>query len=131
MRSVTSRMATMSQILSLRPFVPAKDFEQSMQFYEALGFRITHRDTDIAMLKAESFSFILQNFYVKELAENLMLQMLVRDADAWWAQAEPERLAQQFGVQPARAPAMQSWGMKVGFVFDPAGVLWHVAEALF
>jgi catechol 2,3-dioxygenase-like lactoylglutathione lyase family enzyme len=121
----------MSQILSLRPFVPAQDFDASIRFYEALGFRVSHRDTDIAMLKAESFSFILQNFYVKEFAENLMLQLLVRDADAWWTQTNPERLTDTFGVKPARAPAMQSWGMKVGFVFDPSGVLWHIAEAPF
>jgi catechol 2,3-dioxygenase-like lactoylglutathione lyase family enzyme len=121
----------MSQILAVRPFVPARDFQTSIQFYQALGFRLTHQDTDIAMLKAESFSFILQNFYVKELAENFMLQMLVRDVDAWWAQAEPDTLAERFGVAPARAPAMQSWGMKVGFVFDPSGVLWHIAEAPF
>jgi hypothetical protein len=121
----------MSQILALRPFVPAKDFELSISFYEALGFRLTHRDEGIAMLKTESFSFILQKYYVKEWAENCMLQMLVRDVDAWWSQIEPETLTTRFAVQPARAPAMQSWGMKVGFVFDPSGVLWHVAEAPF
>ncbi len=26
---------------------------------------------------------------------------------------------------------LQSWGLKVGFVVDPSGVLWHVAEAPF
>jgi uncharacterized glyoxalase superfamily protein PhnB len=121
----------MSQLLALRPFVPAKDFDLSIRFYEALDFRVTHRDKDVAMLKTEGFSFILQNFYVKEFAENFMLQMLVRDVDAWWAQKEPQTLAERFGVNPARAPAIQSWGMKVGFVFDPSGVLWHVAEAVF
>lgn len=121
----------MSQLLALRPFVPAKDFELSKRFYEALGFRITHEDERIAMLKAESFSFILQNFYVREFAENCMQQLLVRDVDAWWQQTNPEALAGRFGVNAARAPAMQSWGMKVGFVFDPSGVLWHVAEVPF
>ncbi|BAO92187.1 VOC family protein [Caballeronia cordobensis] len=121
----------MSQILALRPFVPAQDFALSKRFYEALGFRITHQDDDIAMMKAGSFSFILQNFYVKEFAENCMLQLLVRDVDAWWREMNPEALAGEFGVNPARAPAMQSWGMKVGFVFDPSGVLWHVGEVPF
>jgi hypothetical protein len=27
-----------------------------------------------------------------------------------------------------RAPAMQSWGLRVGYVHDPSGVLWHVAQ---
>jgi len=121
----------MNQLLALRPFVPARDFELSRRFYEALGFRVTHQDDDIAMLKAESFSFILQNFYVKELAENCMLQMLVRDVDAWWREMKPEELSERFTVKPARAPAIQPWGMKVGFVFDPSGVLWHVGEVPF
>jgi hypothetical protein len=121
----------MSQILSLRPFVPAKDFDVSIRFYEALGFRVTLKDKGIAILKTEGFSFILQNYYVQEWAENCMLQMLVRDVDAWWEQNNPEALSTRFAVKPAGAPAMQSWGMRVGFVFDPSGVLWHIAEAVF
>ncbi len=60
-----------------------------------------------------------------------MLQLLVRDVDAWWSQVNPKALADRFAVNRAAPPAMQSWGMKVGFVFDPSGVLWHVAEAVF
>ena len=100
-------------------------------FYQALGFRMTHEDDSIAMLKQGGFSFILQDFYKQDLAENLMLQLLVRDAASWWRDADPDRLVAEFGVKPPRAPAMQSWGMVVGFVFDPSGVLWHVAEAPF
>lgn len=118
-------------ILALRPFVPARDYDLSRRFYEALGFAVTHRDDDVTLLKLGSFGFILQNFYVAEAAENLMLQILVRDVDAWWARVDPGRLVEAFGVKPPKPPAMQSWGLKVGFLFDPSGVLWHVAEAPF
>jgi hypothetical protein len=121
----------MSEILALRPFVPAKDFELSKRYYQALGFRMTLEEESIAILKLESFSFILQNFYVKEFAENCMLQLLVRDVDAWWRESQPEALVGEFSVKAPRAPVMQSWGMKVGFIFDPSGVLWHVAEVPF
>lgn len=121
----------MSEILALRPFVPAKDFEFSKRYYEALGFRTTLEEQSIAILKLESFSFILQKFYVKEFAENCMLQLLVRDIDAWWKESQPEALVSEFSVNAPRAPVMQSWGMKVGFLFDPSGVLWHVAEVPF
>jgi hypothetical protein len=121
----------MDQILGLRPFVPAKDFALSKRFYQALGFVPTHEDEAIAILKLESFSFILQNFYVKELAENCMVQLLVRDVDAWWRRVDGDKLVADFAVKPPRAPTMQSWGMKVGFVFDPSGVLWHVADVPF
>jgi uncharacterized glyoxalase superfamily protein PhnB len=121
----------MPEVLAIRAFVPAKDHDLSKRFYQALGFAVTHADRDIAMLKLDSFSFILQNFYVLELAENLMMQILVRDADAWWQRVDAAKLVADFGVKPPRSPAMQSWGMKVGFLFDPSGVLWHVAEVPF
>jgi hypothetical protein len=57
-----------------------------------------------------------------------MMQMMVDNLDAWWEHIEALDLPQAFGVQPPRAPAMQSWGLRVGYVWDPAGVLWHVAE---
>ena len=122
----------MDQVLALRPFVPAKDFEQSKKFYQALGFVLTLEDAQIAILKLGSFSFILQKFQVTEAAGNQMVQMLVRDADAWWQRhVDGAELAAAFGVKPPSAPAMQSWGLKVGFIWDPSGVLWHVAEVPF
>jgi catechol 2,3-dioxygenase-like lactoylglutathione lyase family enzyme len=122
---------TMEQVLGLRPFVPAKDLAVSKRYYEALGFAPTHEDDGIVILKLESFSFILQKFYVKELAENFMLQLMVRNVDLFWERVEAARLDQEFGVRPPRPPAMQSWGMRVGFLFDPSGVLWHIADSMF
>jgi uncharacterized glyoxalase superfamily protein PhnB len=55
----------------------------------------------------------------------------VRDADAWWRRIDAAALEAAFAVRPPRPPAMQDWGMKVGFLFDPSGVLWHVAEVAF
>ena len=121
----------MDSVLAIRPFVPAQDFSLSKRYYAALGFTLTHEDADVAILKAGSFSFILQNYYVKEFAENCMVQLLVRDVDAWWGAMDPGKLLAEFAVKEPRAPAMQPWGLKVGFVFDPSGVLWHVAEVPF
>jgi uncharacterized glyoxalase superfamily protein PhnB len=121
----------MVQVVALRPFVPARDFAMSKLFYQALGCAITYDDAAIAIFKQDSFSFILQNYYVKEFADNCMLQLVVTDVDAWWrAHVDAETLAESFGVKSPRPPVMQAWGMKVGFVFDPSGVLWHVAEAV-
>lgn len=119
----------MDAILGLRPFVPARDFGLSKRFYQALGFSLAHDGERVALLRTEGFSFLLQDFYVKELAENCMVQLLVRDVEAWWARVLPQDLVARFSVQPPRPPAMQGWGMRVGFVFDPSGVLWHVTEA--
>jgi hypothetical protein len=118
-------------VLALRPFVPARNFALAKRFYQALGFALTHEDEQIAILKLGSFGFILQNFYVKEFAENCMVQLLVRDATTWWQRVDGQKLVEDFAVKQPSAPAMQSWGMKVGFLFDPSGVLWHVAEVPF
>jgi hypothetical protein len=101
------------------------------RFYQTPGFELTLDEPEIAILKQESFSFIRQNYYVKELADNFMVQLLVRDAVAWWSRVDGPKLTAEFGVKEPRAPVMQSWGMKVGFPFDPSGVPWHVAEAVF
>jgi len=67
-----------------RPFLPAKDFAVSKDFYETLGFEKL-LDEDVAIFKAGSSTFILQNYYKKEWAENFMMQLMVDDLDAWWA----------------------------------------------
>ncbi len=43
----------------IRAFIPAKDFELSKRFYEALGFEKV-LDGDVAIFKAGSGGFILQ-----------------------------------------------------------------------
>lgn len=121
----------MSQVLGLRPFVPARDFPLSSRFYHQLGFVASFADEQVALLDLDGFGFILQNFYVKEFAENCMIQLAVGDVDAWWRRVDAAALVSDFGVNEPRAPAMQSWGMRVGFLFDPSGVLWHVAESPF
>ncbi len=121
----------MNDVLALRPFVPARDIAVSQRFYESLGFARTGGDDSVVFLKLGSFSFILQDFYVKEWAENCMLQMLVRDVDSWWRRVDGAALVASFAVRPPKPPAMQDWGLKVGFLFDPSGVLWHIAETPF
>jgi hypothetical protein len=122
----------MMQELALRPFLPAKDIEVSRRFYEALGFHATHADKDICVMKISSFSMILMTHYVKEWADNQMIQLLVRDVEPWWAEhVDAERLVSEFGVRAPKPPVLQPWGLIVGFIIDPAGVCFHVAEAPF
>ena len=54
--------------------------------------------------------------------------MLVKDIEAWWAHIGALNLAGRYGVEGLRAPELQPWGLSVTYVFDPSGVLWHIAE---
>lgn len=111
----------------MRPFMPAKDFELSKRFYEALGFEKV-LDGEVAIFNAGSGGFILQRYYQEDWANNFMMQLMVDDLDVWWAHIESLELATHFGVPAPKPPAMQPWGLRVLFVVDPSGVLWHIAQ---
>jgi len=111
----------------IRPFIPAQDFELSKRFYEALGFEKV-LDSEVAIFTAGSGGFILQRFFQEDWANNFMMQLMVDDLDAWWAHIESLDLANNFGVAAPKPPALQPWGLRVSFVVDPAGVLWHIAQ---
>lgn len=110
-----------------RPFLPAKDFGLSKRFYEALGFEKL-MDGEVAIFGVGSGSFILQNYFEKAWAENFMMQLMVDDIDAWWTHIVDLDLPGRFGVPNPKAPAMQPWGLRIAYVVDPSGVLWHVAQ---
>lgn len=110
-----------------RPFLPAKDFEVSKRFYETLGF-VKELDGEVAIFRIGATSFILQRHFQKAWAENFMMQLMVDDLDAWWAHLASLDLPGRFGVSPPKAPALQPWGLRVAYVVDPSGVLWHVAQ---
>jgi catechol 2,3-dioxygenase-like lactoylglutathione lyase family enzyme len=110
-----------------RPFLPAKDFDLSRSFYEALGFE-TILDGDIAIFRVGAGGFILQNYYKKEWAENFMMQLMVDDLDEWWSHISALNLPAKFGIPDPSPPAVQPWGLRIAFLVDPSGVLWHVAQ---
>lgn len=110
-----------------RPFLPTKDFAVSVAFYEALGFD-KELESEVAIFRVGTGGIILQRYYQKDWAENTMLQLLVDDLAAWWQHITSLELPRRFGVAEPRPPALQPWGLEVAFLFDPAGVLWHVAQ---
>jgi uncharacterized glyoxalase superfamily protein PhnB len=114
-------------VKALRPFVPAKDFAKSKQFYGDLGFRIEPLGDSIAAMHIGSHSFLLQDYYVEVWADNFVMHMFVDDLDAWWEHLSALNLATRYGVKSPRAPTLDSWGLTVAYMFDPAGVLWHIA----
>jgi len=117
-------------VIALRPFVPAKDFETSRRFYEALGFREDSLGDDLVELHLGAYSFLLQNYYVEEWAGNFMMHVLLDDLDAWWERTESLDLAGRFGVTAPTPPTPMPWGLTVSHVVDPSGVLWHFAQVL-
>lgn len=112
---------------SARPFLPTKDFKTSKAFYESLGFKKL-LDGDVAIFAAGQTAFILQRLYDESWVKFTMMQLMVDDLDQWWRHIELLDLPTKFGVQPAKPPAIQPWGLRVAYLYDPAGILWHVAQ---
>jgi catechol 2,3-dioxygenase-like lactoylglutathione lyase family enzyme len=114
--------------LEIRAFVPARDFATSAAFYDRLGFRRVVDSHEVVVFELKGMAFILQNYFDEGWARNCMMQLMVEDLDAWWAHIESLDLPAAFGVGAPKPPKVQPWGLRVGFLTDPSGVLWHVAQ---
>jgi uncharacterized glyoxalase superfamily protein PhnB len=115
-------------IVELNPFLPAKDFQVSKQFYTDLGFKLRPLGDKLAHVSFGSVSFLLSDFFVREFAENMMMHMLVNNLDQWWAGISALSLESRYGVRAPTSPRVEPWGLRVAYVVDPSGVLWHFAE---
>jgi hypothetical protein len=63
--------------VEVKALVPSKDFALSKHFYQDLGFDLAWSSEDLAYLRHGNSSFLLQNFYKKEHADNFMMHLLV------------------------------------------------------
>jgi hypothetical protein len=119
--------------IELKANIPVRNFEVSKQFYQDIGFTLCWSSDTLAYLHYGphgdhgKVGFLLQNFYVKEFAENLQMHLLVKDVDAWWADLQAKQIAAKYSVR-AEPPEDRSWKMRDYILFDPAGVLWRIAQ---
>lgn len=117
-----------SPVLELNAFVPARDFALSKQFYSDLGFACVWSNDDIAQFRIGSFTFLLQKFHVQQHSENFMMSLMVEDADAWWEHIQRIGLREKYPGRMLEPPTLQPWGIRVLYLADPTGVLWHIAD---
>jgi uncharacterized glyoxalase superfamily protein PhnB len=113
--------------VELKAFVPAKDFELSKSFYRDFGFTMASDSHGVAYFHHENVGFLLQDFYAKEFAENLMLHLLVEDVDAWWSKLDEQGISKRYSVKQS-AVVQQPWHMRDFVLYDPSGVLWRIGQ---
>jgi len=103
-------------------YVPAKDFELSKRFYSALGFTLSQGWGDTMDCRLGSAVFRLQNYYIKDWAENFMMKFSVDNVAAWHAHARQVIDDGDFGA--ARYDTPKTVGDTAIFhIWDPCGVL--------
>ncbi|MEM7096749.1 MAG: hypothetical protein AAF541_00710 [Pseudomonadota bacterium] len=113
---------------NLRPFLGAKDFEVSKQFYQGLGFSIDYDDGDLCVMSLGEIGFYLQRYYQKDWCDNSMVHVAVDNAQAWFEKAQALIDSQSFGVAKVAEPRVEGYGACVTYLWDPTGILWHLAQ---
>lgn len=117
------------QANDVKVFVPAKDFQLSLDFYVALGWKMNwNHESSLAEMELAGCRFLLQDFYVKQWANNFMFYIEVEDAQEWFLHVRTilnqEGKFKKCNVNP---PKQEPHG-KATYVWDPSGVLIHFVE---
>lgn len=113
-------------VQAFRPFLPARAYETSLRFYEAIGFHANPLGEAMAELSLGPHAFLLH--HVEDPADPPVMHVLVDDVQAWWRHFDSLKLADRFGVPAVAPPRVEPWGLTVTYVADPSEILWHFAE---
>lgn len=103
-------------------YVPTEDFTISKTFYAALGFELTEGWGGTMDCRLGGAVFRLQNYYVKDWAENFMMKFDVDNVQVWYEHAKKVISEGDFGN--AKCEEIEIIGdTKILHVVDPCGVL--------
>jgi len=113
---------------SIRAFIGAKNYKESRDFYNDLGFTELIIDTRMSYFKVdERLGFYLQNAYVKDWVDNSMLFLELEDLDHWRKELIKKNLKQTYKTVRISDIKIENWGREF-FMHDPSGILWHFGE---
>lgn len=115
------------KIKSIRPFVGAKNFEESRAFYRDLGFEETVLEHNFSVFKKDDIAFYLQDYYAKEWIENTMIFIEVEDTEEYYLELSALNFPQKYPSAKLSPVKTMDWG-KECFLHDPSGILWHFGE---
>src|SRR5437762_858439 len=113
--------------ISIRPFIGAKDFELSRSFYRDLGFEEKILTQNMSLFKTGNLGFYLQDAYVQDWIDNLMIFLEVDDVDRYWSELLALDLTTKYKNVKLTAIRVNDWGREC-FLHDPSGILWHFGE---
>ena len=117
------------KVSDLRPFIPARDFALSKNFYSALGWETKDVGPGLALVQlSDQQHFYIQDYYLKDVAENCMLHATVEDAQAWYQHVSSVLRDNKFVGARVQPPKLQPYGAVVAFMHDPTGVLLHLCQ---
>lgn len=113
--------------ISIRPFIGAKDFELSRNFYRDLGFEESILTPTMSLFKTEQLGFYLQDAFVKDWIDNTMVFLEVEDVARYWNELLTLNLPNKYTGVKLTPIRTEHWGREC-FLHDPSGILWHFGE---
>lgn len=112
---------------SIRPFIGAKDYKLSRNFYLDLGFNEIILSPNMSYFNTDGLGFYLQNAYVKDWIDNTMVFMEVENVTRFWNELSELELTVKYENVKLVPVRELDWG-KECFLHDPSGILWHFGE---
>jgi hypothetical protein len=112
---------------SIRPFIGAKNFEISRNFYRELGFQEKILFPDMSLFQTDEIGFYLQDAYVKDWIDNSMIFLEVDDVERYWKELLALDLTTKYKDVKLTPIRKYDWGREC-FLHDPSGILWHFGE---
>ena len=113
--------------VEIKAFVPATDYQRSLDFYRALGFEVRSDMGDLAYVVYGHTSFLLQKYDRSQFASHFQMHLLVANVDDWHEHVLASEVGSQYDVKVG-SPEDRPWGMRDFVLFDPSGVLWRIAQ---
>lgn len=117
------------KIIELKTFIPSKNFDLSLKFYNDIGFSTVWNNNQMALLDMEGFKFLLQRFYTRDFAENFVMHLLVDSADDWWKKLNEIIPSEKYDIR-LTTPEDREWGLRDFTFLDPSGILWRVGNTI-
>ena len=116
-------------VSDVRPFIGARDFDGSRDFYVALGWCVKYDSDELCVLDLADHRFYLQKYYNKEWCNNSMLHVSIEDVDAWYKNVKRVFTDNSFSGGARMSEGIKNEGYaRVFHVWDPSGVLLHFAQ---
>ncbi len=113
------------QTKSIRSFIGAKNYEESISFYIELGFIESKLSNEMSYFAvSDNLGFYLQNAYVKDWVDNSMIFVEVADVQQYWNDLQKLDLPKKYKNVRLTPIKNNNWGSEC-FLHDPSGILWH------
>lgn len=113
---------------TIRAFIGAKNYDESREFYRAIGFEEVVIDATMCLFKVdENLGFYLQDYYVEEWANNSMIFLEVDDVEKCAEELLGKGLHNKYKYVRFTEIKQFEWGREL-FMHDPSGILWHFGE---